>query len=435
MLELLHHEAENITEYALDILEKEGCVYNSGNALSLLSYHGCRIEEKTSRVYIPAQKMKEALRKFSNNNLPHIKLISGYAHLFLDIIDKKRKQGTIEDIKKIIVFASQTKNVEVVSTGIEPENARGDAQKILACDLLLRYTQKAFLVEPCSPQCAQSIIDMASIVSGTSEALQKNPRIYGIVELDTPFCYSSSNLALLDLYAKNKQTICLKSSYGYTSSIHPKGLIALQMAEWFAGIFYLSAMEYSCPLCIQLPFFPFGAKSGYYQCLLDYISYQCKALSALEKFLLPTSVPIIPTLGLGFLSGWMLSLQRSALKAFNASYFSDAGKNEPATFSPLHLLIEDECVSYLNEITSCKESIQGFSPDKMFSSSSPSTARLWSSSIFHYEMKDLWRKKKATWQDYIKEYTINRWNALKIEPVISSSTLGSLDKFLHDSGF
>ncbi|NUM35322.1 MAG: trimethylamine methyltransferase family protein [Candidatus Brocadiae bacterium] len=423
MLSISSKQVQTIADYALEILEKEGCIYNSGNALSLLSYRGCNIEEKISRAYIPSQKMKEVLKKFLFKPLSSPKLMSGSAHFFLDMNTKKKRSGTADDAKKMVAFASQLKNVEILSTMVDLENTKKQEQY----DIILRYSQKPFFVNEYSPEIVHDLLAMTSIACGSYKNLQENPRIYGAIELESPFCYSASHLDVLGLYAKHGQTICLKSSYEFSTEIPPQGLLSLQMAEWLAGIFYIHAMEYPCSVCIQLPSFPFGTKIGHYQSLLDYISYQHIALLVLEQLSIPVSLPILPILGLGFLSGWVVALQRSIAKKFHASYLSDAGKNEPNTFSPLHLLIEDECVSYLNQIDFEKEDIPNLSLESMLSPSQKKQ-NLWLSPIFHYNMKDIWRKKKATWQDTLREYTIDRWNASKVEPVLSSATLQELDK-------
>ena len=434
-------QGEEIFRRSLQILEKRGCTFEDGKALSLLADCGCRIERQGSRVLIPTARMVAALEKraagggLSSGNTTNI--AAGVATQLWNIRGTKLQKAGWDECGKIVALMERLPYITSVSYGVRPEGLTAQQVEIAGCEIVLKYSHKPFQVQTTSPALAQDILDMATVAAGSKADLATSARCHGCIQLSKPCYFHLKELQLLQLYAEYRQPIHL-ISYAYPLSMSPADLLTMQLMEWLAVLYYLCCLDAALPVYWEFPNYvkqsaAQSAANHYVKLLL----LQSAVLQLGHTCRVPISFPAFPATGTwDFASGWYAGLCRIFGMTRGLAEIGYAGVVGNG-FSISQLILENEIAGYLSCIDS--QTRQTIADWKTIASilqgdRSATTANalekssMWKSELFRNDVLELWRNRKADTDHFIDEHIANRWQTAAPNLLLNQNQCDSLQK-------
>lgn len=406
-------ERQNILHDALEILAQEGCSYHETEALALLAESGCEVDKEQARVRIPSAKLLSVLEQWNKTGCrslySHVYVAPGLTQYLWDMKEEKSYEAGIEDCRRLIGFMEKLPYIHMISCGIEPKDVPSSIRESGMAALMLEYSHKPFRISSPSHATVRDILEMAVAVAGSPEQLHQRPRCHGIIKTGQQFNYSENDIKLLQLYSHYRQPIHLVAS-AYSMSMPKPYILSLQLAEWLAGMYYLSCLKSLSPLILEIPSFVVGDATPH----PDAVLLELATVQLAHSVHLPVGLPLHSLFSLrDFRSGWYAGIDRIFPWILDVEIRTMAGVVGQG-FSIVQLFLENEIGRYLDHI---KEGIalSGSSWQKIAavgvggSYQKSSEAALWKSEIFRYDRMELWRNYKMGMSEYTREHVERLW--------------------------
>jgi trimethylamine:corrinoid methyltransferase-like protein len=250
-------ELEKLHQNSLKILHEIGFYVPNNKILGLLEKNNCTVDYEKQIVKVDTalveKVIKEVPKDFSivpsleknkiDFNDGNLKLTMDTTPDIIELSENKKRRGKLEDTLKGIVVGNYLKNVNTVSAYCLPDDVPPKAADIICYRNLFTYSKKPVSTWIYSSESADYIIEMAKIVYGGSDGLQKNKPISYFSESISPLRFAPHTLEIMIKFAEYGLPIFLGPmvTSGGSGPVTLAGAISLQNAEVLMGavIIYL----------------------------------------------------------------------------------------------------------------------------------------------------------------------------------------------------
>ena len=261
---LSEEQVVKIHDQAMLILQEIGVDFLHPRALDAFRAAGLSIDDQ--RVRFERAFIEEQVRKvpprfdIQARNPKNTVTIGGdymvtapvYGPPFITDLDRGRRNPTIEDFTNFDKMAQATPQIHCAGgTIVEPENVPLETRHLDMVYSHLRWTDKPFMGSVISEENARDSIEMASIVFGGRDKIEKTPALLALVNVNSPLRYDDRMLGALMEYASANQPV-IATPFLMAGAMSPMGLagtIAQQTAEALAGIALIQLIRPGAP-CI-----------------------------------------------------------------------------------------------------------------------------------------------------------------------------------------
>jgi trimethylamine---corrinoid protein Co-methyltransferase len=261
---LTQEQVEQIHDHAMQILQEIGIDFLHPRALDTFAKAGLKAED--NRVHFERGFIEEQVKKVPDSfqvqarNPKNTVTIGGnhmvnapvYGPPFITDLDRGRRGATIADFTNFDKMAQATPQIHCAGgTIVEPEDLPLDTRHLDMVYSHIRWTDKPFMGSVISEQNARDSIEMAAIVLGGREKIEKTPALLALVNVNSPLRYDDRMLGALMEYAAANQPV-LVTPFLMAGAMSPMGLagtLAQQTAEALAGISLIQLIRPGAP-CI-----------------------------------------------------------------------------------------------------------------------------------------------------------------------------------------
>ncbi len=250
-------EIDRIIDAAFDILDKAGCRFDSGWSKKQLKEAGCRLDDVKSIIHVPRELMEKFL-----DEIPRLEVEKSYPALHLpgaartqvlDLDSGQPRPASADDAKKIISVFNTLDNIYVATAGVMPTDVPQQCSDAVNTGLLLQYSNKPFAQQPYSRDSARVMIAMAEAAYGGREEVARRGEMGYLLATTGPLRYTRSSLELARMYAGAGLPVVIgsKGRMGREAPATPAGALTLLVAEFMAGVAYITASDVVAPVAMM----------------------------------------------------------------------------------------------------------------------------------------------------------------------------------------
>jgi len=249
-------QVETIHSASLSLLESVGFTFEAGldDTLAMLQEAGCRVDRGQQRIYFPSDLVREQVSHAPSRVILHgrkdsadLDLYADRVHLgtggsalnILDLESGQARQSVLRDIYDIGRLVDSLDNIHFYLRPCIPHDIPEDAYDVNSLYACLKSTGKHVMIGFTNEQGVRDGIEMAAMLAGGLEKLQKRPFI------STVACFAISPLKLCTQSTLNMQESCRKNipvaissapMAGSTSPMTMAGTLVQLHAEEMAGL-------------------------------------------------------------------------------------------------------------------------------------------------------------------------------------------------------
>ena len=255
-LPLSEKQLKTIHEASLDILEKTGFTYETGldNTLSMLENAGMTVDRERARIFFPRDKVMELAARapeqvvmYSRDGKNDLDLTKHQVHLgtggaaikILDLETGKDRPSTLKDLYQLGRLVDQLDNIHFFLRPCIPTDIPATAYDVNVFYTCLKATAKHVMAGVNDVEEFHKVLDLASMVAGGMEELQKKPFISIITSFAiSPLKLDTETTLIMQEAVRNRIPVALSCApmAGSTSPITMAGTLAQIHAEQLAGI-------------------------------------------------------------------------------------------------------------------------------------------------------------------------------------------------------
>ena len=249
---LNREQALAIHTAALEILEKTGFKMEHPRALEMLADKGCKISD-ADWVRMPPHLVEEALKTapkqislYDQKGAKAMALTgenSFYgtgsdATFTQDVETGERRRAVLKDVSNFATLVDGLENIDFAMSMANPEDAPIEDIYVYVFAEMLRNTNKPIVFIADSGRDIAKIHEMACLVVGGEEELQRKPFILNYSEAISPLLFPENVMEKLIFCAQKKIPLCLPSgsNAGGGAPVTLAGAMALGIAENLAGL-------------------------------------------------------------------------------------------------------------------------------------------------------------------------------------------------------
>ena len=245
-------DIEKIHETSLRILEEIGVKASLEEALVVFRKHGAKIDG--DRVRIPPSVVEQALKLVPHKFLmagreekqdlfmedKRVYLGTGGAALtVLDLETGAARPGTLRDLAELAKLVDALENIHFYLRPCVPQDVPKEVMDVNQFYASLSNTTKNVMGAAQSVQTARAVIEMASMIAGSEEALIRRPFVSFVTSwMISPLHFATETTRVLLEVTKHKIPVALSSApmAGSTSPVTLAGSLAQVHAEQLSGI-------------------------------------------------------------------------------------------------------------------------------------------------------------------------------------------------------
>ena len=162
-----------------------------------------------------------------------------YGPPFVTDLQRGRRGATIEDFTNFDKLSQAVEQIHCAGgTTVEPEDLPLGTRHLDMVYSHIRWTDKPFMGSVISAENARDTVEMASIVCGGRESIEKTPAVISLINVNSPLRYDDRMLGALLEYSEAGQPVIV-TPFLMAGAMSPMGLagtVAQQTAEALAGI-------------------------------------------------------------------------------------------------------------------------------------------------------------------------------------------------------
>src|SRR5258708_9154741 len=235
----------------MNILEEIGVDFLDGHAREIFGKAGMKIEDM--RVRFDRDFILETVAKtpatfeLQARNASRSVVLGGdnvvtapvYGPPFITDLERWRRGATIEDFNNFDKMAQAIDQIHCAGgTTVEPEDLPLGSRHLDMVYSHLRWTDNPFMGSVISRENARDTIEMAAIVFGGRDRIEKTPAVISLINVNSPLRYDDRMLGALLEYSEVGQPVIV-TPFLMAGAMSPMGLagtLAPQTAEALAGI-------------------------------------------------------------------------------------------------------------------------------------------------------------------------------------------------------
>lgn len=265
---LSEDQVKTVHEASLTILEKTGFTFEPGleDTLGMLEKAGASIDREKSRIYFhrdlvmeQAAKAPERVMLYSRDGKNDLDLSDNKVHLgtggaainILDLETGEVRATTLKDLYQLGRLVDQLENIHFFLRPCIPTDIPAEAYDVNVFYVCMKSTAKHFMAGVNTIESLQTIIDLASMIAGGGEELQKKPFLSIITSFAiSPLKLDTQTVLIMQEAIRNKIPVALSCApmAGSTSPITMAGTLAQIHAEQLAGITICQLTNPGAPL-------------------------------------------------------------------------------------------------------------------------------------------------------------------------------------------
>src|ERR1700737_1196417 len=255
-------EVEAIHEQAMTILEEIGVDFLHDRARDIFGKAGRKRRDnrvRFDRAFVLEQvgKAPETFPLQARNPArsvllggDHVVTAPVYGPPFITDLERGRRGATIEDFNNFDKLAQAIDQIHCAGgTTVEPEDLPLGTRHLDMLYSHIRWTDKPFMGSVISAENARDTVEMASIVLGGRDKIEKTPAIISLINVNSPLRYDDRMLGALLEYAAAGQPVIV-TPFLMAGAMSPMGLagpLAQQTAEALAGIALIQLIRPNTP--------------------------------------------------------------------------------------------------------------------------------------------------------------------------------------------
>jgi trimethylamine--corrinoid protein Co-methyltransferase len=244
-------DVDTIHKQAMNILQEIGVDFLHERARQIFGKAGMPVEG--NRVRLEEAMVMELVAKtpatfeLQARNHSHTVVLGGdnvvtapvYGPPFITDLERGRRGATIEDFNNFDKMAQAIDQIHCAGgTTVEPEDLPLGTRHLDMLYSHIRWTDKPFMGSVISAENARDTIEMASILFGGRESIEKTPGVLSLINVNSPLRFDDRMLSALLEYSDAGQPVIV-TPFLMAGAMSPMGLagtVAQQTAEALAGI-------------------------------------------------------------------------------------------------------------------------------------------------------------------------------------------------------
>ena len=154
-------------------------------------------------------------------------------------VGNTRRDGTMADLEQLVMLTHMTDALDTPGRNIlEPNDVPLDSRHLVRALAAIRLTDRVWSGEPSSEAAAQDCIRMAEILHGGREAIEREPVIFGNINVNSPLRFDVRMLEGLLAYADAGQTVIVTPFLlmGAMAPVSVPATLVQQTTESLAGV-------------------------------------------------------------------------------------------------------------------------------------------------------------------------------------------------------
>ena len=261
-------DTETIHDAALAILEKIGVTYESGldDTLEMLEKAGAAVERDRARITFPrnliedqTDKAPERVVLYGRGDGTDLDLTGNQVHMgtggaaikVLDLETGESRSTTLKDIYQIGRVVDRMDNIHFYLRPCIPTDIPVSAYDVNMFYACLKATGKHVMSGVNDEEGLHRVIDLASMIAGSKEALQERPFISVITAFSiSPLKLCTQSTLIMRETIRNRIPVALSAApmSGSTAPMTMAGTLAQLHAEQMAGITICQLTHPGAPL-------------------------------------------------------------------------------------------------------------------------------------------------------------------------------------------
>jgi trimethylamine--corrinoid protein Co-methyltransferase len=250
---------------SLKVLERTGVRLHEPTAVDLLRKAGARVDEG-NRVRIPAKLIERTLATtpkrviLCNRSGEQALHIEGYNCFYgpgsdgLNVIDHRtgdHRPGTLKDVEEGVLLCDALPHVDFIMSLFLPSDVDQSLYELYQMEAMLTSTKPIIVVTHDLPSL-QACVEMAEVVAGGAQALQRNPFVACYINVTTGLLHNQEALQkLIYMAEKSLPSMYIPVCYGgLTAPVTLAGTFAATNAGVLAGIAIAQLVREGAPVII-----------------------------------------------------------------------------------------------------------------------------------------------------------------------------------------
>jgi trimethylamine--corrinoid protein Co-methyltransferase len=214
-----YKELEKIHQATLTVLEETGIKCPSQKALKIFADCGARVDFKTKIVKIPADLLMDTLKKaprsyiMASRSNPDLDLnIDGKQTYFgtdgtgtttVDLQSRQRRPSTKKDLEMMTIVADFLPSISLYLPLVAAQDIPAPVMPLHELETSFINTEKHIIVEEMGVKgAARYIIEMVSVIAGSSESMRKRPPFSAFTCTVAPLGMDSNGIEAILSYAE-----------------------------------------------------------------------------------------------------------------------------------------------------------------------------------------------------------------------------------------
>jgi trimethylamine--corrinoid protein Co-methyltransferase len=378
---LTQGDMEKIHHAALNILEQVGMRVESGRALQYLKGFGCRVDDFTLAVKFPKRVVQGVVEKMRSEYAdakrfpermavryshirfrreplrihPDFTVSAGGFCVYIYDLEGQRRRATLDDVRRSIHLANRLDAVDYTGLPVSDQDTPYELRPVRMAAELAKYTTKFGGVETFRKEDIPYLIDIATIVKGSLEAVKREPILVGYAEARSPLCLDRNMAEIFMEYVERgfPQTLDTMPNGGATVPVTAAGNLAVGVAETLGGLVLAKAIDENAVVGVDITPSYFDMSHGIFRyASADRMPLLIARVQMISEFYgCPSGVHG------GKTDSCFIGVQVGIEKAMSSVFPILAGAvgigtvghlENAVTFSPVQLVIDNEVCRYLH---------------------------------------------------------------------------------------
>ena len=263
---LAESQVKLLHQKALEILERTGVYFQSGNVLEILEKAGCAVDYGEGTAKFPAELIEECIKRvpetfdlYDRDGNFAFTVGDGFTFdpgssglMFLEPDNQNARDCLAEDLRKISILTDALENYGLQSTSLAPSDAPTSICDVYRVYLILKNSSKPILTGAFDIDGVENIAAVMAAVSGGFEELRNKPNVIFDVCSTAPLQWSTvSGRNLIDLAKLGLpvETISVPIP-GVASPVTLAGSLLVFLAEALSGIAVVQSVNPGNPMIL-----------------------------------------------------------------------------------------------------------------------------------------------------------------------------------------
>lgn len=265
---LRDEDVKRIHEASLQVLERTGIEVMPSECREIFRQAGARIDEGHNRVYIPRGMVEDALAAARNEVVlcgrdakRDIKLEGWRVHMgtggaaikVLDLKTKRIRKSKLADVAQIGRLVDALDNIHFYLRACVAQDIPTELLDINSYYAALTNTTKHVTGNCYTVQSARDVIEMASMIAGSKDALRERPIVSFVTSWTvSPLRYAPETVQVLTELVRQEMPVFLSSApqAGATSPAALAGTLVQINAEELSGLTYTHLVKPGAPVIL-----------------------------------------------------------------------------------------------------------------------------------------------------------------------------------------